>query len=81
MEYIDYLIDIEEILKLKEKASYKGRHGNSLLGGYLVPQCKPYRELFFQKIKEFKIKYEYKESLYELLNIIKKEYKFIKKGK
>ena len=69
--YIDYLIETEEILKLMDKASYKGKNHNSLLGGYLIPECKPYRELFFQQLKEFKIKYQYKGSLYRLLNIIK----------
>ena len=69
--YIDYLIEKEEILHFKDKASHKG----SLLRGYLKPECKPFREMFQQKLKEFKIKYYYKDtlnrfSLYKVLNII-----------
>jgi|LUMU01.1.fsa_nt_gb hypothetical protein len=69
--YIDYLTEKEEILNLQDKASYKGRNFTSLLGGYLIPKCEPFREMFRQKLKEFQIKYQYKDTLYTLLNIIK----------
>ena len=69
--YIDYLTEKEEILNLEDKSRYKG----SLLGGYFMPKYKPFRELHLQKLKEFKIKYQYKGSLYRLSNIIKKRVK------
>ena len=68
--YIDYLIEKEEILHLRDKASYKGRNYTSLLGGYLIPECKPFREMFRQKLKEFQIKYYPKYHGYKVLNII-----------
>ena len=68
--YIDYLIEKEEILHLRDKASYKGRNYTSLLGGYLIPKCKPFREMFRQKLKEFQIKYYPKVNEYKVLNII-----------
>jgi len=69
--YIDYLTEKEEILHLRDKASYKGRNYTSLLGGYTIPECKPFREMFRKKLEEFKIKYQYKDTLYTVLNIIK----------
>ena len=68
--YIDYLIETEEILNLEDKASYKGKNHNSLLGGYLIPECEPFREMFRQKLKEFQIKYYPKVNGYTVLNII-----------
>ncbi len=68
--YIDYLIEKEEILHLRDKASYKGRNYTSLLGGYLIPECEPFREMFRQKLKEFQIKYYPKVNGYTVLNII-----------
>ena len=44
--YIDYLTEKEEILNLQDKASYKGKNYTSLLGGYLIPKCEPFREMF-----------------------------------
>ena len=68
--YIDYLIEKEEILHLRDKTSYKGRNYTSLLGGYLIPECEPFREMFRQKLKEFQIKYYPKVNGYTVLNII-----------